>query len=80
MLLLVPKPVPHSQGLSYNSESLECFLPALQLLRSSNDLGTSLDAASVIGSLGFLHLKLERYTEASKFLSVEFVCLKIFMC
>jgi len=57
------------------SESLECFLPALQLLRSSNDLGTSLDAASVIGSLGFLHLKLEQYTEASNFFNE---CLRLY--
>ena len=70
MLLMVPN---HTSQLRIvlNSESLECFLQALQLLRSSSDLGTSLDAASVIGSLGFLHLKLEQYTEASKFLRLN---------
>jgi tetratricopeptide (TPR) repeat protein len=49
------------------TESLECFLPALQLLRSSNQLESSLDSASVLGSLGFLHLKMERFVEASNF-------------
>lgn len=51
----------------YYSESLDCFLPALQLLRSSNELESTLDAASVLGSLGFLHLKTERFLEASNF-------------
>ncbi|KAL7508938.1 hypothetical protein ACHAXN_006007 [Cyclotella atomus] len=49
------------------TESLECFLPALQLLRSTNQLESSLDSASVLGSLGFLHLKMERFVEASNF-------------
>ncbi|KAL3804883.1 hypothetical protein HJC23_006655 [Cyclotella cryptica] len=49
------------------SDSLDCFLPALQLLRSSTEMESTLDAASVLGSLGFLYLKMERFTEASNF-------------
>ncbi|KAL7522135.1 hypothetical protein ACHAWX_006823 [Stephanocyclus meneghinianus] len=50
----------------YN-DSLDCFLPALQLLRSNNEMESTLDAASVLGSLGFLYLKMERFIEASNF-------------
>ena len=49
------------------SDSLNCFLPALQLLRSCNEIESTLDTASVLGSLGFLHLKMERFLEASNF-------------
>ena len=57
------------------AESLECFLPALQLLRSCNELEFTLDAASVLGSLGFLHLKMERFVEASNFFGE---CLRLY--
>ena len=48
--------------------ALECFLPSLELLRSSTEMETTLDCASVLGSLGFLYLKLQKFTEASNFL------------
>jgi tetratricopeptide (TPR) repeat protein len=57
------------------SDSLECFLPALQLLRSSSELESTLDAASVLGSLGFLHLKMERFLEATNFFKE---CLRLY--
>ena len=55
--------------------ALECFLPALQLLRSSKELESTLDCASVLGSLGFLHLKLRKFTESSNFLRE---CLRLY--
>ena len=39
--------------------ALECFLPSLELLRSSKEMESTLDCASVLGSLGFLYLKLK---------------------
>lgn len=57
------------------TESLDCFLPALQLLRSSSEMESTLDAASVLGSLGFLHLKMERFVEASNFFGE---CLRLY--
>lgn len=47
--------------------ALECFLPSLELLRSSKETESTLDTASVLGSLGFLYLKLKKYTESSNF-------------
>ena len=38
------------------------------MLRSDDKLDRALDCASVLGSLGFLHLKLKKYTESSNFL------------
>ena len=55
--------------------ALECFLPALQLLRSSKELESTLDCASILGSLGFLHLKLRKFTESSNFLRE---CLRLY--
>lgn len=47
--------------------ALECFLPSLELLRSSEATDLSVDCASVLGSLGFLYLKLNKYTESRNF-------------
>lgn len=47
--------------------ALECFLPSLELLRSSPETEATLDCASVLGSLGFLYLKLKQYTESTNF-------------
>lgn len=57
------------------SLSLECFLPSLELLRSSVEMESTMDCASVLGSLGFLYLKLKKYTEASNFLRS---CLRLY--
>ncbi|KAL7536704.1 hypothetical protein ACHAXR_011275 [Thalassiosira sp. AJA248-18] len=57
------------------SPALECFLPSLDLLRSSKDMESTLDCASVLGSLGFLYLKLKKYTESSNFLRE---CLRLY--
>ena len=55
--------------------ALECFLPSLELLRSSKEMESTLDCASVLGSLGFLYLKLKKYTESSNFLRE---CLRLY--
>ncbi|KAL3766378.1 hypothetical protein ACHAW5_000917 [Stephanodiscus triporus] len=55
--------------------ALECFLPSLELLRSSKEMESTLDCASVLGSLGFLHLKLKKYAESSNFLRE---CLRLY--
>jgi len=56
--------------------ALECFLPSLELLRSSAETESTLDCASVLGSLGFLYLKLQRYNESSNFLRE---CLRLYL-
>lgn len=58
----------------YN-DALQCFLPSLQLLRSSKEMESTLDAASVLGSLGFLYLRMEKFMEASNFLKE---CLRLY--
>lgn len=55
--------------------ALDCFLPSLELLRSSPDMESTLDCASILGSLGFLSLKLKKYTESSNFLRE---CLRLY--
>jgi tetratricopeptide (TPR) repeat protein len=55
--------------------ALECFLPSLELLRSSKEMESTLDCASVLGSLGFLYLKLKKYAESSNFLRE---CLRLY--
>jgi tetratricopeptide (TPR) repeat protein len=55
--------------------ALECFLPSLELLRSNKETESTLDCASVLGSLGFLHLKLKKYAESSNFLRE---CLRLY--
>jgi len=55
--------------------ALECFLPSLELLRSSKEMESTLDCASVLGSLGFLYLKLKTFSEASNFLRE---CLRLY--
>jgi len=60
---------------THYNDALQCFLPCLQLLRSSKDMECTLDAASVLGSLGFLHLKMQRFMEASNFLKE---CLRLY--
>jgi tetratricopeptide (TPR) repeat protein len=55
--------------------ALECFLPSLELLRSSQEMESTLECASVLGSLGFLHLKLKKYGESSNFLRE---CLRLY--
>mmetsp|Transcript_35717 Transcript_35717/g.64326 ORF Transcript_35717/g.64326 Transcript_35717/m.64326 type:complete len:1216 (-) Transcript_35717:167-3814(-) len=55
--------------------ALECFLPSLELLRSSKEMESTLDCASVLGSLGFLYLKLKKFTESSNFLRE---CLRLY--
>ncbi|KAL3811947.1 hypothetical protein ACHAXA_007227 [Cyclostephanos tholiformis] len=57
------------------ASALECFLPSLELLRSSKEMESSLDCASVLGSLGFLYLKLKKYAESSNFLRE---CLRLY--
>ncbi len=57
------------------SDALECFIPCLDLLRSSKTTESTLDAASVLGSLGFLYLKLKRFNEAIDFLRE---CLRLY--
>ena len=57
------------------SPALECFLPSLELLRSSNETEMTMDCASVLGSLGFLYLKLKKFTESSNFLRQ---CLRLY--
>jgi tetratricopeptide (TPR) repeat protein len=56
-------------------DALDCFLPCLELLRSSKTTESTLDTASVLGSLGFLYLKLKRFTESSNFLRE---CLRLY--
>ena len=56
-------------------DALECFMPSLELLRSSKEMESSLDCASVLGSLGFLYLKLRRFQESSNFLRE---CLRLY--
>mmetsp|Transcript_26430 Transcript_26430/g.44973 ORF Transcript_26430/g.44973 Transcript_26430/m.44973 type:complete len:940 (-) Transcript_26430:290-3109(-) len=58
----------------YN-DALECFLPCLELLRSSKTTESTLDTASVLGSLGFLYLKLKKFNESSNFLRE---CLRLY--
>lgn len=58
----------------YN-DALDCFLPCLELLRSSRTTESTLDTASVLGSLGFLYLKLKRFNESSNFLRE---CLRLY--
>jgi tetratricopeptide (TPR) repeat protein len=58
----------------YN-DALDCFLPCLELLRASKTTESSLDCASVLGSIGFLYLKLHRFTESSNFLRE---CLRLY--
>ena len=58
----------------YN-DALDCFLPCLELLRSSKSTESTLDAASILGSLGFLYLKLKRFNESSNFLRE---CLRLY--
>jgi tetratricopeptide (TPR) repeat protein len=58
----------------YN-DALDCFLPCLELLRASKTTESSLDTASVLGSIGFLYLKLHRFTESSNFLRE---CLRLY--
>ena len=58
----------------YN-DALDCFLPCLELLRASKTTESSLDTASVLGSVGFLYLKLRRFTESSNFLRE---CLRLY--
>ena len=58
----------------YN-DALDCFLPCLELLRASKTTESSLDTASVLGSIGFLYLKLRRFTESSNFLRE---CLRLY--
>ena len=55
--------------------ALDCFLPSLELLRSSKELEVTLDCASVLGSLGFLYLRLKKYSESSNFLRE---CLRLY--
>ena len=57
------------------SPALECFLPSLELLRSSKETEMTMDCASVLGSLGFLYLKLKKFTESSNFLRQ---CLRLY--
>ncbi len=57
------------------SPALECFLPSLELLRSSKEMDSSLDCASVLGGLGFLYLKLKKYAESSNILRE---CLRLY--
>ncbi|KAL9182300.1 hypothetical protein ACHAXT_012952 [Thalassiosira profunda] len=57
------------------ARALECFLPSLELLRSNEKMESTLDCASVLGSLGFLYLKLQRYPEARNFLKE---CLRLY--
>jgi len=58
----------------YN-DALDCFLPCIELLRSSKTTESTVDAASVLGSLGFLYLKLKRFSESSNFLRE---CLRLY--
>lgn len=58
----------------YN-DALDCFLPCIELLRSTKTTESTVDAASVLGSLGFLYLKLKRFSEASNFLRE---CLRLY--
>ena len=48
--------------------ALQSFLPCLELLRSNKETESSLDCASVLGSIGYLYLKLSKFTESSNFL------------
>jgi len=50
-------------------------LPCLELLRSSKTTESTLDTASVLGSLGFLYLKLKKFNESSNFLRE---CLRLY--
>ena len=59
----------------HHNDALECFLPCLELLRSSRTTESTLDTASVLGSLGFLYLKLKRFNESSNFLRE---CLRLY--
>jgi len=58
----------------YN-DALDCFMPCLEVLRSSKTTESTLDTASVLGSLGFLYLKLKRFNEAINFLRE---CLRLY--
>jgi len=51
------------------------LVPALELLRSGDETSRTLDCASVLGSLGFLHLRLRRYAESAGFLRE---CLRLY--
>ena len=55
--------------------ALDCFLPSLELLRSSKEMESTLDCASVLGSLGFLYLRLKKYSESCNFLRE---CLRLY--
>jgi tetratricopeptide (TPR) repeat protein len=55
--------------------ALDCFLPSLELLRSSKEMESTLACASVLGSLGFLYLRLKKYSESSNFLRE---CLRLY--
>ena len=59
----------------YYNDALECFLPCLELLRSSKSTESTRDTASVLGSLGFLYLKLKRFNESINFLRE---CLRLY--
>ncbi len=59
----------------HHRDALDCFLPCLELLRSSRTTESTLDTASVLGSLGFLYLKLKRFNESSNFLRE---CLRLY--
>ena len=52
-----------------------CLVPALELLRSGAETSRTVDCASVLGSLGFLHLRLRRYAESAGFLRE---CLRLY--